>query len=138
MISTRRPVDAHGRCARLGDRIAIVTKSTRPIARRLIALMAAYAIALQAMLAGFAVLALSAHAAPDVCATGHSPSGPLPMGSDCGACPALYGAPDAVAPNGFTLATPIVAAFAIDRRIAAVMSGPMQRLLPPSRAPPAL
>jgi len=73
----------------------IVTKTTR----RLIALTAAYAIALQAALAGVVLLAASAHATPQICAAvGHDPqSGSLPMGSDCAACPALCGGagPDA-------------------------------------------
>jgi hypothetical protein len=108
--------------------------------RRLIALTAAYAIALQAALAGFAVLAASAHAAPEICAAGHeSPSGSMPMGSDCGTCPALcVGAgPDAAAPGSFTLAAPVVASFAVERRGVPVAPWPAQRLLPPSRAPPA-
>jgi hypothetical protein len=108
--------------------------------RRLIALTAAYAIALQATLAGFALLAASAQAAPQLCAAaGHdSRSGSMPMGADCAACPALCGnaGSDAVAPGGFTLAPPVVVSFALDRRIAPVAPSPAQRLLPPSRAPP--
>jgi len=116
----------------------IVTKTTR----RLIALTAAYAIALQAALAGVVLLAASAHAAaPQICAAvGHDPqSGSLPMGADCAACPALCGGagPDAVAPGGFAVAAPAAAALALERRIVPVTLRPSQRLLPPSRAPPA-
>ena len=115
----------------------IVTKTTR----RLIALTAAYAIALQAALAGVVLLAPSARTAPQICAAvGHDPqSGSIPMGADCAACPALCGgpAPDAVVSGGFTIAAPVTAALAIDRRIAPVALRPVQRLLPPSRAPPA-
>ena len=115
----------------------IVTKTTR----RLIALTAAYAIALQAALAGVVLLAPSARTAPQICAAvGHDPqSGSIPMGADCAACPALCGGagPDAVAPGGFAVAAPAVASFAVDRRIAPVMLQRAQRLLPPSRAPPA-
>jgi len=114
-----------------------VTKTTR----RLIALTAAYAVALQAALAGVALLAAYAHAAPPVCAsTGHDPqSGSVPMGFDCAACPAVCGGggTGAVAPGGFAVAGPAVAAFAVERRDARVAPGRGQRLLPPSRAPPA-
>jgi hypothetical protein len=117
--------------------MAVVNKMTR----RLFALTAAYAIALQATLAGFAFLAASAQAAPQMCAAvGHdSPAGSMPMGADCAACPAVCGpaAPDAVAPGEFTLAPPVVVSFALDRRIGPVAPWPAERLRPPSRAPPA-
>ncbi len=115
---------------------------TKPI-RRLIALTAAYAVALQAALAGVALLAAASagHAAPQICAAaGHDPqSDSVPMGSDCTACPAVCsgGGPDAVASGGFTVAAPAAAAFAVERRDARVAPGRGQRLLPPSRAPPA-
>jgi hypothetical protein len=115
----------------------IVTKTTR----RLIALTAAYAVALQAALAGVALLAAPAQAAaPQICAAvGHDPqSGSIPSGSDCAACPALCGGgPGGVAPGGFTVVAPGAAAFALERRIVPATPWRAQRLLPPSRAPPA-
>ena len=115
----------------------IVTKTTR----RLIALTAAYAVALQAALAGVALPVASAHAVPQICAAaGHDPqSDSVPMGSDCAACPAVCsgGEPDAVASGGFTVAAPSAAALAVERRIVPVTPRGAQRMLPPSRAPPA-
>jgi len=114
----------------------IVTKTTR----RLIALTAAYAVALQAALAGVALLAASAQGAPQICAAvGHDPqSDSIPPGADCAACPALCGGGSGgVTPGGFTVAAPAAAGFALEHRIVPVTPWRAQRLLPPSRAPPA-
>jgi hypothetical protein len=129
-------MNAHGRHARQGGRITAVTKIT---CRRLIALAAAYAVALQAVLAGFAVLATSAPA--EICAPAGSspPPGSIPMGPDCAACPVLCGSagPHGMAPDTVALAAPPLPSFGIERRVAPAVPPPGQRRLPPSRGPPA-
>jgi hypothetical protein len=110
------------------------------LTHRLIALIAAYAIALQAVLAGFAMLATAAHAAPELCvAAGHGPiPGSTPLGPDCAACPLQCGGagPDGFAPAALTLVPPTKRSFGVAHRVAAVVLGAAARLLPPSRAPP--
>ena len=108
--------------------------------RRLIALTAAYALALQAVLAGIAVWPASAHALPEVCApAGHGPTpGPAPTGTDCVACPAVCGGagPAGIVSGAFASTVPPVRAFGIAHGIAVAVSHPAPRLLPPTRASP--
>jgi len=112
---------------------------TRIMRRRLIALAAAYAVALQAVVASFAVLS-AVGAVPGLCASGSSetPGSDHGNAAPCVACPAVCGGGGlpGVAPAGIC---------ALARRAAAVRVGhPMLHLaerssprnLPPSRAPP--
>jgi hypothetical protein len=112
---------------------------TRIIYRRLIALAAAYAVALQAVVAGFAVLS-AVGAAPELCASRASDT----PGSDhghavpCVACPAACGAGGlpGLAPAGVSALAQCAAEVRVGHRMLrlAERSGP--RNLPPSRAPP--
>src|SRR5260221_14325155 len=100
--------------------MAAVTK----IARRLIALTVAYALASHAVLAGFLVLAM---AAPEICAsarTGPIPDS-IPMGFDCAACPVQCGGAgtDGIATDAFVVVEPPVPSFGIDRHVASVTPG---------------
>jgi hypothetical protein len=112
---------------------------TKIACRRLIALAVAYAVALQVVLAGFAMLATAAM--PEICASaGPGPiPGSIPMGSDCAVCPVLCGSagPDGIAPDIFVFVAPSVSSFGIDRRVVPAAPGSAQRWLPPSRGPPA-
>ena len=104
--------------------------------RRLIALVTAYAIALQAVLSGFVALAMAA--SPDICAAAVGGTLPAPPNSDCGCCHQLCGG-DAFAgvrPGDLAMSAPGPSRRAgnLARPVAAPTP---QRLLPPSRAPPA-
>jgi hypothetical protein len=109
--------------------------------RRLIALAAAYAIALQAVLASFAALA-AAGAAPGLCTSSvpqERPGGHTGHTGLCIACPACCGdgRPSGVPPTTVEVPAPFAAA---DRGILRptefdVRVTPRNR--PPSRAPPA-
>jgi hypothetical protein len=103
--------------------------------RRLIALTAAYAIALQAVMAGFALVAMSAHPAPAMCAPAGGP--PLSPAVPCPVCPLACGVTGLAgdAPPDFHVAALIVPLSAPACRTAAVRCV-APRLLPPSRAPP--
>jgi hypothetical protein len=116
----------------------MVATVTRIICRRLIALAAAYAVALQAVVAGFAVLSAVGQM-PGLCASG-APEAP---GSDrghavpCIACPVTCsdgGLPGA-APAGVA-APPRAAAVRIGHRMLRLAERSAPRNLPPSRAPP--
>jgi hypothetical protein len=104
--------------------------------RRLIALVAAYAIALQAVLSGFVALAMTA--SPDICAPAAGGTLPAPPNSDCGCCHQLCGG-DAFAgvpPGDLAMAAPAPLRQA-DNLSRPVAPPTPPRLLPPSRAPPA-
>jgi hypothetical protein len=105
--------------------------------RRLIALAAAYAVALQAVVASFAVLSAVGQV-PGLCASG-APEAP---GSDHGRAVPCIACPAACGDGGLAGVAPVAA---LARRAADVRVGhPMLRLaersaprnLPPSRAPP--
>jgi hypothetical protein len=101
--------------------------------RRLIALAAAYAIALQAALSGFALLTM---AGTDLCAAASVPAPPH-SSSDCGCCPLLCGAAAdlAVESSGLAPAWPLSSSGSHRDHVEAAL--PSQRgLVPPSRAPP--
>jgi hypothetical protein len=103
--------------------------------RRVVVLTAAYAIALQAVMAGFAMLTLAGRPALDICSP--AGNGPSPPG-DCLLCPLTCGATglDSVAPPEVVAAPAVPMACPACRAPAsAPCSAP--RLLPPSRAPPA-
>jgi len=111
--------------------------------RRLIALTVAYAVALQAMLSGFAVPAVTAGPASEICvpAADATPAGlpmpaaPHPMRSDCLGCPAMCGTGLAPAPR--VMPVGLTGAATIESRPTQVVLHTAPRLLPPSRAPPA-
>jgi hypothetical protein len=108
-------------------------------ARRMIAWTVAYAVALQAMLLGFAVRALTAGPASEICtpAGNAAPAAPAPhpMRFDCLACPAMCGTGLAPARTADTVAqTPTARA---ESHLIHVVAPIAPRLLPPSRAPPA-
>jgi len=117
-----------------GSRVDFVTTFSR---RRLIALVAAYAIALQAVLPGFVALAMAGWAGPGICASASHGAPPGSPHSDCGSCTLLCGggaALAAVAPSLLVLAPPSTPSPHLAQRAAPRTA---QRLLPPSRAPPA-
>jgi len=105
--------------------------------RRLIALTAAYAVALQAVLASFVLLAMSGRPAQEIC----TPAGDgqsLPPGDACLFCPLTC------TDNAFAGVAPpfhfaLMAAPATHPDCGAAAASPCStpRLLPPSRAPPA-
>src|ERR1700722_10543376 len=104
--------------------------------RRLLALVPAYAIALQALLSDFVALAMAA--SPDICAPAAGGTLPAPPNSDCGCCHQLCGggAFAGVPPGDLAMAAPAPSHRADD--LARPIAPPTpQRLLPPSRAPPA-
>jgi hypothetical protein len=107
--------------------------------RRLIALTAAYAIALQAALAGFATFAVPAFARSAICAPAGSDPGPGPAPRpECVACPTVcHGAGADGMASVVTVLVPPTPSLAIDRRLDIAAPRPAPRLLPPSRAPPA-
>ena len=120
--------------ATAGDAVELIM-----IARRMIAWAIAYSVALQAMLSGFAVPALTASPAGEICtpAGNAAPAAPAPhpMRSDCLACPAMCGAGLAPARTAATAGqTPTARAESHPIRAIAPIA---PRLLPPSRAPPA-
>jgi hypothetical protein len=108
--------------------------------RRLIAVIAAYAFALQAVLTSFAAL-LVVGAVPGLCA----PGGPRQPGSDpgrsppCIACPALCGdgGLPGVAPAGVVTVARRSAAVRDEHPVLRLAERSAPRNLPPSRAPPA-
>jgi hypothetical protein len=102
--------------------------------RRLIALAAAYAIALQAALSGFVLLAT---AGTDLCAAASAPAAPH-SNSDCGCCPLLCGAAaDLAAESGESQkALPLSSSGACHRYVEAALPSP-RGLVPPPRGPPA-
>jgi hypothetical protein len=113
---------------------------TRITHRRLIALVAAYAVALQAVLASFAVVP-AAGAMPELCASGAPPQPGSDPGhaSACIACTALCGDGGlaGVAPAGIAGAALGGAAVRIAHPTPHLAERSAPRNLPPSRAPPA-
>jgi hypothetical protein len=108
--------------------------------RRLIALAAAYAIALQAVLASFAVLP-AAGAVPGLCTSGtpETPGSVPRHAQPCVACPAFCGegAPPGVAPTGACVPAREAAAIQVEHGMRHLAERSAPRNLPPSRAPPA-
>jgi hypothetical protein len=109
--------------------------------RRMIALTAAYAVALQAILSTFAVLAMSGRSAQEICAPVANGALPrsLPAGPDCMACPVPCGGAGlaGVAPDSRAVAVRPAPSSSVALRVAPVPLRAAQRLLPPTRAPPA-
>jgi hypothetical protein len=107
--------------------------------RRLIALAAVYAVALQAVLASFAVLS-AAGAAPALCVSGASetPGSDHGNAAPCLACPASCGAGGlpGVAPAGSSALARRAAAVRVGYRMLRLAERSAPRNLPPSRAPP--
>jgi hypothetical protein len=108
--------------------------------RRLIALTAAYAVALQAVLASLA-LQLAVGAAPGLCASGapETPGSDPGHGTLCVACPASCGDGGlaGVAPAGVSTLAGGAAAIRVERPMLRLAERSAPRNLPPSRAPPA-
>jgi hypothetical protein len=110
--------------------------------RRLIALAAAYAIALQAVVAGFAVLAAAGVAMPGLCTSSvprEQPGRDAGHGLACVACPAHCGEGGPAGALPAAVEAP-VSHTASERGVRglpqlAVQATPRER--PPSRAPPA-
>jgi hypothetical protein len=108
--------------------------------RRLIALAAAYAIALQAVVASFAVLTAAGAAVPGLCTSAprEQPAHDTGHGTACIACPAycsdggLSGAP----PAGVEVPVPRAAADRGTHRLPQIEVCGTARDRPPSRAPP--
>jgi hypothetical protein len=109
--------------------------------RRLIALAAAYAIALQAVMASFAALAAAGIAVPGLCTSSaprEQPGHHSGHAAACIACPAccsdggLSGAP----PAGVEVPALSAAADRGTRGLPQVEAQTLPRNLPPSRAPP--
>ncbi len=101
--------------------------------RRLIALAAAYAIALQAALSGFALLTT---AGANLCAAASVPTAPH-SNPDCGCCPLLCGAAAdlAAASVGPPSTLPLSSSGSHRYYVEAALSS-IRGLVPPSRAPP--
>jgi hypothetical protein len=115
---------------------------TGTIRRRLIALAAAYAIALQAVLASLAVLSAAGAAAPGLCRSGAPETpGPAPgHAQPCVVCPAFCsdGVPPGVAPAGVSMvARRAAATVRVEHGMRRLAERSAPRNLPPSRAPPA-
>ena len=125
--------------AAAGDAVELVM-----IAHRLVALTVAYAIALHALLSGFALPAVTAGRATDICVpAGHAaramppaPAAPHhPLGSDCLACSTMCGAGLPPAPDAPMVG--LTRGPSAESRLRQVVVRAAPRLLPPSRAPPA-
>jgi hypothetical protein len=102
--------------------------------RRLIALVTAYAIALQAVLSGFVVLAMAA--SPDICAPAAGGTLPASPNSDCGCCHQLCGGGAPGVPHGALVLAASAPSRQADNLARRAAPPAPQRLLPPSRAPP--
>jgi hypothetical protein len=111
------------------------------IRRRLIALAAAYAIALQAVVAGFAALAAAGTAVPGLCTSSapqEQPGRDTGHAIACIACPAsccdggLYGAP----PTGVAIPAPRSAFNRGEHKLLQLAARVTSRDRPPSRGPP--
>jgi hypothetical protein len=107
--------------------------------RRLIALAAAYAVALQAVLASLAVLS-AIGAAPGLC-TSDTPQTPGPVpghAQPCVACPAYCGdgGSPGVAPGDVCVSARRAAAIRVEYGMLHLAERTAPRNLPPSRAPP--
>jgi hypothetical protein len=113
---------------------------TGTIRRRLIALAAAYAIALQAVVASFTVVS-AVGAVPGLCTSG-APQTPGPdpgHAQPCIACPAFCGdgGPPGVAAAGVSTVARRAAAVRVEHGMRRLAERSAPRNLPPSRAPPA-
>jgi hypothetical protein len=108
--------------------------------RRLIALAAAYAVALQAVLTSFAVVA-AAGAVPGLCTSGAPgmPGSDRGHASPCVACPALCGDGGlaGLAPAGVRGLGWRTAIIRVEHGMPRLAERSAPRYLPPSRAPPA-
>jgi hypothetical protein len=106
---------------------------------RLIALAAAYAVALQAVLASFAVLS-GVGTVPGLCVSGASetPGSDHGHASPCLACPATCGAggPPGVASAGVSALVPRAATVRVGYHMLRLAERSAPRNLPPPRAPP--
>jgi hypothetical protein len=106
--------------------------------RRLIALVAAYAVALQAVVASFAMASVI-DGVPALC-TSSAPQTPAPdpwHALPCIACPAVCeGGPPGLAPGGVFIALPRDAAVRFEHGLLRLAERSAPRNLPPSRAPP--
>jgi hypothetical protein len=132
------PSTPHRRSDAKGGTIAAMTMVAR---RRMIALTAAYAVALQAILSSFALLAMSGRSTQEICApvaNGALP-GSLPSGPDCMACPVPCGGAGlaGVESNDRCVMVRPPLSSSVALRVAPVPPRAVQRLLPPTRAPPA-
>ncbi len=111
------------------------------LTRRLTALAAAYAVALQAVLGSFVMVAAAAGALPGLCASGapQSPASDRTHGAICLACPACCadGGCPGVAPAGGAVAAPRATAIRVGHRGLHLAERSAPRNLPPSRGPPA-
>jgi hypothetical protein len=109
------------------------------IMHRLIALAAAYAVALQVVVASFAVLS-AVGTASGLCVSGASetPGSDHGNAAPCLACPASCsaGGLPGVAPAGISALVQRAAAVRVGRRIVRLAERSAPRNLPPSRAPP--
>jgi hypothetical protein len=110
--------------------------------RRLIALAAAYAIALQAVLVSFAALAAAGTAVPGLCTSSvpqEQPGRDTGHAALCIACPACCGDGrlSGVPPASVEVSLPPTAADRGTHRPAALEVRATTRSRPPSRAPPA-
>jgi hypothetical protein len=106
------------------------------IMHRLIALAAAYAVALQVVVASFAVLS-AVGTASGLCVSGASetPGSDHGNAAPCLACPSAGGLPG-VAPAGISALVQRAAAVRVGHRILRLAERSAPRNLPPSRAPP--
>jgi hypothetical protein len=108
--------------------------------RRLIALVAAYAIALQAVVAGFAALAAAGAAVPGLCTSAprEQPGHDTGHATACIACPAYCsdGGLTAALPTGVKMPAPRAAADRGAYRMVQIEARGTARDRPPSRAPP--
>jgi hypothetical protein len=107
--------------------------------RRMIALTAAYAVALQAILSSFGLLAMAGRSAREICGPARNLPGSLPTGPDCMmACPVPCGGAGlaGVAPDDLAVAARPAPSSSVEMRVPVLLRA-AQRLLPPPRAPPA-
>jgi len=113
--------------------------ATTLLTRRLTALAAAYAIALQALLGSFVIVA-AAGALPGLCTSGgpQAPASDRAHGTTCLACPACcaHGGFPGVAPARGVLPAPRDAAIRVGHRVRHLAERSAPRNLPPSRGPP--
>jgi hypothetical protein len=108
--------------------------------RRLIALTAAYAIALQAVVASFAALAAAGAAVPGLCTSAprEQPGHDTGHATACIACPACCsdGAPCGAPPAGVEVPAPRATADRGAPALPQLVAWGTARNRPPSRAPP--
>jgi hypothetical protein len=110
-------------------------------ARRIIALTAAYVVALQAALSTFAVPTIAAGPPGQICAPAADSAPPAPVAphsprSDCLACPALCGGGAGLASAAGAMLVRRTDVPSAESRLTHGVGRTAPRLLPPSRAPP--